>query len=424
MSEPTSALTTAELVRKIAVAASVAYYGSSGNEKAYVPIDQFKLQRCLDALNDGIRMFINSAPPEGWRWKRRIAEVTFTSVYETGTADDADSTSLTDATLEDTYDEDNDLNGYYIYVTGGTGEGSYALITDYTADGGVVTVADWLDANGNAGGTDPAADSTYSITSVETVGGDPTRYPLSQDFMGNVTGKITYAADSNRGHIIDWEGEGGIREEREVSTSTGYPTRAQVRPYGYRRWELVVNRIPSAADVVQFPYEKGFDELQLIGGDASGGSAVTLVDDDLANLYPDDYFIGWTVYVTSGTGKNARAVVTDYTGADGTFTVADWLAPNGIASLANPADGSAYYAEPNDNRHPAGPQFDEAIKSACLAQTEMEFEDIQAGYMDKFIKKDLPDAIGLDRRSAPRKLGPLKKRAYPRRETWSNVEYI
>ena len=423
MAEPTSSLTIANLVKRVAVAASVAYYGTDGQDRANVPINAHDSERCIEVVSDAIRMFISSGPPEGWRWRRRIAEVTFSSVYETGTADAADSTSLTDLTLATDYDTDDDLNGYYCYITGGTGKGSYAVITDYTGATGKITVADWLDENGNAGGTDPEADSTLSVTSVETVKGDPTRYPLPQDFYNNVTGKITYKQDSNRGHIIDWVGEGEIRTQQETTVVSGYPTRAQIRPYGHRRWELVVNNEPTAADVVIFPYEKGFDEVQLITGDASGGSATTLTDDTLANLYPDDYFIGWTVYVVSGTGKNARAVVTDYTGATGIFTVADWLAPNGEASLADAAANSAYYAEPNDNKHPAGPAFDEAIKSACLAQTEMEFEEVNKGYMDKFLKKDLLDAIRQDRKSAPRKLGKLGRPLRPER-TWEDVEYI
>ncbi len=55
--------------------------------------------------------------------------------------------------------------------------------------------------------------------------------------------------------------------------------------------------------------------------------------------------------------------------------------------------------------HPAGLQFDQAIVSACLAQTEMEFTDVKRGYMDKFLNVDLPAAWAIDGRSAPRKLG-------------------
>ena len=163
MAEPTSAYSFSDLVAKIAHEAGTAYYGG-GTGRAMVPVDDdYNLQLCKDIVNDGIKMFIADCPPKGWRWMRRIMSVNITGTRITGTADAADATSITDLTLVDTYDADDDLNDYWCYILTGTGQYSYAQITDYDGTTGACTVADWLDQYGNAGGTDPAADSTFRI---------------------------------------------------------------------------------------------------------------------------------------------------------------------------------------------------------------------------------------------------------------------
>lgn len=431
MAEPTSAYSFYDLVTKTARELGVAYYASS-TAKAMPPVDDdFNLQLCKDIVNDAIKMFKNDSPPKGWRWMRRIMSVSITGTRITGTADDADSTSLTDATLEETYDEDDDLNGYWIYILTGTGQYSYAQITDYTASGGVVTVSDWLDQYGNVGGTDPAADSTFAITKYETVGGDIARYPLAENFGGSADGRIEYASDTNHSASIDWCSEGLIRAKRSVSVITGYPLLAAIRPLEpigsslasssiKRRYELLLDPQPSADDTLQFPYTLYFDKLDMETGIADSGSNTTLVDD--TRTEGDDYFNGWIIEVISGTGKGSYAVVTDYTGSTGTFTVADWLTSAGAAGGTNPSSDSIYCVEPTNNKHPAGFKFDESIMSACKYKMEEENEDINKGWVEKYIKKDLPAAYGIDKRSAPRKLGSMNRGINYRRERiWSGV---
>lgn len=428
MAEPTSALSFERLIIKIAREAGMAYYGSGGNERAMVPIDPHDLDLCREVVNDGIRMFINAAPKTGWRWMRRIMSVTLTATRITGTADAADSTSLTDATLETDYDSDDDLNGYWIYILTGTGAGSYAQITDYTASGGVVTVADWLDAYGNAGGTDPDAASTFAITPVETVGGNISRYPLAENFGGSPDGPIHYSSETNHSTHIEWCDESTIRAKRSVTVQTGYPQLAAIRPLeplagGFgpkRRYELVLDPQPVAADTLEFPYTLYFDELQLEAGTATANTGSTsVVDSTLANLYPDDYFNGWVVKIISGTGKNSYAVVSDYTGSTGTFTVADWLNIDGSAGGTDPVSGSIYVVQPSANLHPAGFMFDEVIESACKAKAEIEIEDVNSGYVQKYTQMDLPMAYSKDARLAPRKL--VSRDRIVRERIWGNV---
>lgn len=77
MAEPTSSYTLGDLMLRVAKAAAVAYHGANGDEKAQVPVDDCKFYQVLDCVNDGIRMFIASAPPEGWRWMSKDAEILF-----------------------------------------------------------------------------------------------------------------------------------------------------------------------------------------------------------------------------------------------------------------------------------------------------------------------------------------------------------
>lgn len=334
MAEPTSAYTLQDLLLRVAKAKGVAYHGANGDERAQIPVDEYNFYDCLDAVNDGIKMFIASAPPDGWRWMNRLQEVTFVPGQE-----------------------------------------------------------------------------------------DPSTYSLTQDFLGDVAGEVTYAEDSNHGHILAWTSEAEIRRFREVAVQTGYPRRAAVRPSSTnRRWELILDVNPSAADVVTFPYRVGFDSLQAEKGTATAGSATTLTDSSIAGLFPNDYFNGWTIVIIDGTGQGSNAVVTDYVGATGVFSVADWLTKSGVAGGTDPAASSLYFVSDGD-KHPAGMQFDEAILAACLAKAELESEDLKVGYMNKFLEKDLPEAWRIDARSAPRKLGvmlPGTRRGGCER-TWNDV---
>lgn len=431
MAEPNSIYSFRYLITKVAKEAGIAYYGSSGNEKAMPPIDVHDLELCKDIVNDGIKGFIADAPRNGWRWRRRIMSVSITGTRITGTADSASATTIVDATLAATYTSATDLVGYYCYITSGTGEGSWAVITGYDPTGtpGECTVADWLDEFGNAGGTNPAADSTFAITPVETVGGNISRYPLSENFNGEVAGQIHYVSDSAHSTWIEWVHESFIRQLRSVNVITNHPNRAAIRPLEplseaidpKRRYELILDPQPSATETLEFPYELIFDKLDLETGLGDSGGNTTLLDGERTE--GDGYFIGWKIEIISGTGKGSYAIVTGYTGSSGTFTVADWLTAAGAAGGTNPGANSVYNVEPSNNLHPAGSKYDIVIMSACLAQAQVEIEDIAAGYVDKYLKKDLQKAYEMDARSGPRKLGTMNRRRVIRERTWFDVTY-
>jgi hypothetical protein len=415
MSQPNSILTIEELILRIAREVGVADYSDSGQGVAMVPVDPHDIDMCRRIVYDGIRNFVTAGPPKGWRWMRRLMSVTMTATRVTGTADSGSDTTLVDATLTDTYDTDGDLTDWYIYIDG---SGSYAQITNYTGSSGTITVDGWLDVRGNSGGTVPDTDSTYILTPVETVGGDIHRYPLDGNFGGSADGEISYAANTNHSTKIDWADESFIRQRRATVVNTGYPLYAAIRPLEpyasgagpKRRFEILFSPNPVADDTVEFPYSVYFDRVSLDTGTATGGSDTTLVDDSLANLYPDDYYNGQIIKVMDGTGKNGNAIVTDYTGVTGTFTVADWLFIDGSAGSVDPAANSTYLVQPVSNLHPAGMQFDNAIKSACLAEAEEQVDELAGrGFIGKFRKLDLLDAYKIDIRSGPRSLGSMNK---------------
>lgn len=401
MAEPTSAKSFYELVRKVAEFVGMAYYGTDGAGRAMAPTDLHDLDVCTRIVNNAIQMFIDDAPQNGWRWQHRIMSVNL-KISFSGTADgNLSSTTLSDASLAGTYDDDY-YNNLILEITGGTGIGETALITDYTGSTGKFTFS-----GGLSGGSTPDATTEFVVGA---------RYKLADNFSGTPDGEIHYARESNRGTPITWRSESEIRAFQENTDSSGNPTIAAIRAYGTRQWELLVWPRPTAAVVVEFPYTLFFDDRQLATGVATGGTAGTLVDttnrDEL-----DDAFNDWILTIRAGTGVYETATITDYD--QGTST----LSFSALSGGSTPDTTSVYSLEPASNLHPAGFPFDNTILTACLARTEMEIEDINAGWANQYYNICLPAAYRRDSRSAPRKLGYFgggKARQYDR--VWKDVD--
>ncbi len=421
-SEPSNARTMSDLMLRVAEKLGIAEYRSTG--QLHIPIDQYNFNLCKRYINNGISMFMADSPPKGWRWMRRLMSVTF-ATRVTGTVDAADATSMTDLILASTYSTNDALNDWYVYILTGTGAGSYARITDYVGATGKCTVTEWLDSDGNATGTTPAADDTYAITSVATDAGDNAKYILPANFSGSADGIIQYAAGSNRSTPIDWCDEAEIRTRRTPSIIGGPPRKAAIVPYQpvdetlsqTRLWVLLVDPRPISTDTVQFPYTLYFDSMDMESGIATAGADTTLTDS--ARSEADDYFNDWTLEVINGTGVGETATVTDY--ASGVFTV---------NLTTTPDTTSEYIVYPANNLHPAGHRFDDTIEAAVLARTEAESQDehFDDYWQEYYHKKALPNAFKIDMRSAPRKLGPMltgdqirSRRYYGR--SWNSVSY-
>ncbi len=401
MSEPTSALSCYDLILRVAEAAGIAYYGSDGQGVACVPVDKYNFDKCRRIVNDGIRMFISRAPENGWKWRKRMASITFPS-WVTGTADSGTAATLVDAVRTEA---DDYFNDWILYIVSGTGIGETATITAFTSLTGT------LEFTALSGGSTPDSTSVYrifdSVTNV--INYDPTRFLMPEDFGGEVTGPIHYAKNTRHGPI-NWSSQSIIRAIQENSEFSGYPTLAAYVPYqptsqvlgSARRWELLVDSQPTAADTVEFPYIACFNNMQMVSGVATGGGATTLLDSTRKEA--NDYFNGWILTIVAGTGEGETATIVDYTKATGTFTF------SALSGGSTPDTTSAYIAQPSANLHPAGFQFDEAVTSACLAELEMQMKDTIDGAIEYFNKVALPDAWRTDKMSAPRTVGNLNDR--------------
>ena len=69
------ALTFKELQTHVASQLGVAYYGAAGGEVAQPPTDTYTLDAVKEYVNGGIRMFLNDAPPGGWRFQQPVASI-------------------------------------------------------------------------------------------------------------------------------------------------------------------------------------------------------------------------------------------------------------------------------------------------------------------------------------------------------------
>lgn len=383
-----SALTFDDLQVHVALQLGVAYYGADGTEVAQAPTDTYTLQMVKDYVNGGIRMLLNDAPPEGWKWQQPTAslvlwptssstangapsfgdpestvtvharmfhdsmlghklEFTVTSTADgTPTYTSANATTVVDV-------DDAIFSGVFAVgqtITFSATGNSYTVntITDTTtvivdgdasgeADGDTVTITrDYVieavtselvvDVTGDASGESDGATVTVTANG---------NYTLPSTFSGEYSGPITYAAGTTTGAFIGWGSEGEIRRYREnVTTQTGYPTRAAIRKSSVaRRWEMVVYPTPAADYTVEFPYELHFTAL----------SATTDV-------------------------------------------------------------------------HPAGVQYDEVIMAASEAYAEMKGEDALKGRVQYYQQKALLGAYRINARSVPKKLGNLLGRRAPYRD--------
>ncbi len=389
MAEPTSALGFYDLLLRVAEKVGVAYYGSDGQGIALVPVDAFNLDRIKRVINDGFRLFVASSPVRGWHWQERTASITLTPTASGIATSEDTSTTLIDTTNRD--EADDYFNTWILTITGGTGVGETATITDFDQGTSKLTFSAGL-----SGSTTPDATSVYRL--------EPAAILLPEDFSGEADGPIEYAASTNNGTPIDWVSEATIRAHRANFVTTGYPSKAAIAPYQptagvlgtARRWQLLVDPSPVAAHTVQFPYTSYFNKMDCEAGTATAGGATSLSDSTRAEA--DDYFNGWILTIIAGVGLGQTATITDYTGSTGKF---DFTALSGGST---PTTTSVYYVEPAANLHPAGFKFDNVVNSACLAEAEKQFEEINEGAVELFYKVDLPLAHKADGLSRPRKL--------------------
>lgn len=240
-----SALSFVDLQVYLATQLGVAYYGAAGDEVAQAPTDTATLATIKDHVNGGIRMFLNDAPPAGWRFQQPTASVVLWATITTGvvTVGGAGNLTLTSASA----DFHPSMVGHAIVAD--TSENEY-IITAYTSST-VVTVDS--DASADTG-------DTFTLTA-------DGNYTLPSDFGGEFLGPVTYEAATNVGVPLTWTSEGQIRKMRAntSSSSTGTPSMIAVRKMDAtdvaRRFEMLAYLTPDEDRTVEFPYSLHFSEM-------------------------------------------------------------------------------------------------------------------------------------------------------------------
>jgi hypothetical protein len=362
-------------------------------------------------------MFISLQPENGWKWRRRLASITFPAWVE-GTAESGTAATLVDSNRDEA---DDYFNGWTLYIESGTAAGQYATVTDFTSLTGTIAFT------ALSGAGTPDSTSVYRIFDDASglINYDPSRYLMPEDFGGAVLGNATYAKNTTHGTPLIWCDESEIRRIRQDGPNTGYPYRIAVRPYlptsslgASRRWELIIDPQPVAADTIEIPYTACFDQLRLESGTATGGGATTLID-TTNRFEASDYFNGWVLTILDGTGAGETATITDFDHATQTFTF------TALSGASTPDTTSAYVVQPVANVHPAGMSMDQAIMDACKCQIEMQVKDVINGAIEYFHKVSLPSAHRIDKGAAPRSVGSLNcGRNVERGFTWKDVEYL
>lgn len=288
MAEPTSVLTFKDLIIEVSRKMSTAFYGADGDEEIQVPTDPHDLAEAKRMVNNGIRMFLNDAPPKGWFWTRPVQQFVLWADIAVDSAVTVTGSAYDPATNKST-------------ITA-TQSSFFATMEEHTlttTTSGDFTITDYVSATvvKVQGDASAVAAETFSMTS----GGN---FTMPVIFAGSVQGDIHFAAGTNRGSVIAWGSESEARIFREDSTSTtGIPAIAAVRPKttvvgNRRRWELVIWPTPDSDVTVEFPFDLHFDKLveldevqpaPLMYDEAVKAACLAIVDKDSENILGSDW---------------------------------------------------------------------------------------------------------------------------------------
>lgn len=286
-SEQNSSLTFQDLILEVAFKLGLAYYGTDAAQEPEIPIDKHDLVLCKRIVNKAIRMFIHDAPPTGWSWLDRIAQVDvwpqISSDPNIATGVTASYSASTNRTRLNLFQPAGGTIAFYpsmefrqIWLAGNPppttpGFAAPPQGNDDPRTGTAFTVINWIsplqiEVDGDATSVVGAGQS-YSFAS----SGD---YTLPANFGGQYTGEITYVANTNRGMILHWTSEAQIRSRRQnynIESGTPYEVAIRQMPQPSldiltstpprQRWELMTWRIASEYLHMIFPYTLHFDEL-------------------------------------------------------------------------------------------------------------------------------------------------------------------
>jgi hypothetical protein len=355
-------LTFADLQTHLAIQLGVAYYGVGGAEVAQPPTDTPTLQRVKDLVNGGIRMFLNDAPPEGWNFLHPTASVNLWSTASRLTS------GAPDYSAED---EQSTITA------------SGDIFYDEMAGHSVSFVAAWV--------------TTHLYTADDLVVYDSVTYKCLITHTSGI-----FQTDLN---ALKWA----------VTTSTAhtYPivsvTSATVA--------VVTGDASGEGNGATFyMYTDGnFTLPSTFGGEYSGQityAAGTCVGITLA-WEAEGSIRRLRENIKRQTGYPMRAAVRKMRSLPYRWELLTYPHPTKLLVAEFPYELYFTALDDDDDAHPAGKMYDEAILAACEAYAELHGEDMMAGRSQYYEQKVLPGAYRRNNRSAPKRAGNLLMRPVP-----------
>ena len=381
-----NALTFSELQIALAVQLGVAYYGAAGTGAAEAPNDTPTLQLVKDLVNGGVRMFITDAPLEGWRWSQPIASV---EIWPTSasTANAAPSYADPSSTV---------LANTSIFHASMVGHDIAFTVTS-TADG-TPTYDSTDELNSTIDVDDAIFSGVFAVGQTITFSATSNAYTVS-----SITDTTTVIVDGDASGEADGD---------TVTITRSYPITAVTNIVS----ATVTGNAGGEADnaVITVTANGNYTLPSTFGGEYSGPITYAAGTNVGAP-------IGWSnegqirqlrENTSSQTGYPSLAAIRkmDNTDVARIFELSVYPTPNADFTLEFPYP--LYFTEftADADLHPAGPRYDEAVLAACESYAAMKGEDMPGDRTSYYRSIALPAAYRINARSAPKRLGSLKKR--------------
>ena len=387
MSEPTVALTYQDLILVVAEQLGIAYYGPNGDQIAQIPVDAYELDRCKRFVQDGIRMFISDAPPDGWRWQRPLAEVDLWVDLGVGMPPATAGPNLATAVF----------SGGATHITATTASFSAASVGQVIAvrDQGVFTVVSFISPTeitvaGNRVWQGGQMFQLQATTGLPTM---TATYAAGPDLTTIVAAAGTfYASSEGRPLFITDLQVGALTILHYVSDTT-------ITVSGNHAWVGARTFSLSAQGIYSLPDNFGGEYCGPITYQAGSNRGVPInwiSDLEIRRLRENWNSVSGNPYyaaIRRNNTVNRRWELMVYPNTGGTYRV-EFPFILYFDKIVNLTD-----------YHVAGVQHDETVKAAALAQAEMQGEDTLAGRMSYYRDIALKNSRMIDARSAPRRLG-------------------
>jgi hypothetical protein len=388
--EPTAALSYGDLVLRVAEQLGVAYYGPNGDQAAQVPIDAYTLDRCTRLVQDGIRMFMSDAPPNGWRWQRPLAEVDiWQDIGIQMPPGSAGPELVSSRTVAGTT---------HVYATTAVFNASNVGMVLSVRNIGVFTIAGYVSPTEITltPGTDYQWIGAYTFMftdlSLGTFSTLTSSYDAGSDLTTITSASLIFYPSAMGTSLFILDRAAVIRLE-DFLNNTQMTVAGNVSWAGAKYFSMV------SGGLYMLPENFGGEiagEITYQAGSNRGVPINWISELEIRRLRENWNSVSGNPYyaaVRRDQNNSRRWNLYIYPNTGGTYHVEFpyIIYFDKIASLTDV--------------HPAGFQHDEAVEAAALAQAELKGEDGMAGRMDYYRKIILPNSYRIDGRSAARRLG-------------------